>query len=258
MTRAEIFGQLRVRDPRIRRLPVQNRVEHHRRRLALERLAPGGHLIEHQPEREKIGAGVELFAARLLRRHVVDRAEGHAGHRQDVARDPRLGRGIRRFLAELRDTEVEQLGLPSFRDEDVRRLDVSVNDALGVRGIERVGELAANVQDLLKRQGMPMDAAAKRFALEQLHRDEVPALVHADVVDRADVRVIERRRDSCFPQEPLDVLRRHAVALGQELQRDVPAKPRVLGLIDDAHPAGTELADDAIVLDLLADHVERL
>ena len=43
-------------------------------------------------------------------------------------------------------------------------------------------------------------------------------------------------------------------AVRQELQRDVPPEPRVLGLIDDAHAAGAELADDAVVLDLLADH----
>ena len=40
---------------------------------------PGRHLVEHGAEGEQIGALVEFFAARLLRRHVGDGAEHQAG-----------------------------------------------------------------------------------------------------------------------------------------------------------------------------------
>ena len=40
---------------------------------------PDGHFIEHGAEAEKIGAGVEIFAASLFRRHVGDGADGRAG-----------------------------------------------------------------------------------------------------------------------------------------------------------------------------------
>ena len=39
----------------------------------------------------------------------------------------------------LRQSEVENLGVPAPRDENVRRLDVAMNNALAVRGIQRVG-----------------------------------------------------------------------------------------------------------------------
>ena len=42
----------------------------------------------------------------------------------------------------------------------------------------------------------------------------------------------------------------------QELQRDVPAEPQVLGPVDDAHAAAAELFDDAVVRDRPADHEE--
>ena len=36
---------------------------------------PGRHLVEHRAKRKQVGAGIQFFAARLLRRHISDRAE---------------------------------------------------------------------------------------------------------------------------------------------------------------------------------------
>ena len=43
----------------------------------------------------------------------------------------------------LRQAEVQDLGLPAPRDEDVRGLEVPVHDVLGVGGVQRVGDLHA-------------------------------------------------------------------------------------------------------------------
>ena len=40
---------------------------------------------------------------------------------------------------------MRQLGLAALRDEDVRRLDVAMDNPLGVRGVERVGDLRGEV-----------------------------------------------------------------------------------------------------------------
>ena len=42
--------------------------------------------------------------------------------------------------------------------------------------------------------------------------------------------------------------------LGEELQSDGPAEPRVFGLVHDAHTPAAELAGDLVVGDGLADH----
>ena len=109
--------------------------------VARERQRAGRHLVEHDAEREQVGARVELPAARLLGRHVRHRAQRRPRHRHSLAMRGLVRRRRLGPLDQLRQAEVEHLGLAARRHEDVRRLDVAVDDALGVRGVERVGDL---------------------------------------------------------------------------------------------------------------------
>ena len=77
-----------------------------------------GQAVEHhQPQREQIGASVDVDAARLLGRHEADVPLDDAVL---GLRDPPLG---------LHDAEVEQLHLAARRDQDVAGRDVAVDDA---------------------------------------------------------------------------------------------------------------------------------
>ena len=118
-----------------------------------------------------------------------------------------------------------------------------------VRRIEAVGDLDADLQELRDFDGLDGDAVLEGLALEQLHGDERPALELPDVVDRADVGMIERRCRARFAAKPLDRLRIPGNVVGKEFQRDVPAEPRVPGLVDHAHPAPAQLFQDAVVGD---------
>ena len=77
----------------------------------------------------------------LLRRHVVRRAEELAGRGE-----------VRAAGGDLGDAEVGDLRAVAFEEDDVRRLHVAMHDALRVREIERLGDLRADVGDLLERQ----------------------------------------------------------------------------------------------------------
>src|SRR5678810_556036 len=90
------------------------------------------------------------------------------------------------------------------------------------------------------------------IAMELLQGDEGLTVLFADLVNRADVRMIERRRRPRFEPEALGGLRAALQVAWQELQRDVPAKRQILGLIDDAHTARADAAQDPIVGDLSA------
>ena len=78
---------------RSRRLAIQDGIEYHRGRAPLKRPLSGRHLVEDEPERKQIRSGVEIFSARLLRRHVGDRPECHTGtSRQQLRQHFRLRR----------------------------------------------------------------------------------------------------------------------------------------------------------------------
>ncbi len=57
-----------------------------------------------------------------------------------------------------------------------------MDDALGVRRIEGVGNLDRHVQDLRRLHGLSADAMLERLTLQQLHADEGLALMLVNVV----------------------------------------------------------------------------
>ena len=65
----------------------------------------------------------------------------------------------------------------------------------------------ADVEQLADLEALPRQPLRQRLALEQLHDDEVLALVLLDRVDRADARVVQRRRRARLALESLQRLR---------------------------------------------------
>ena len=82
---------------------LQNLIENHGRGVAAERLAPRPHFVENHPERKQVRAGVQSFAAGLLRRHVSGGADGRARTGQIRAgrgsRHSHLGRKAKHFAS---------------------------------------------------------------------------------------------------------------------------------------------------------------
>ena len=95
----------------------------------------------------------------------------------------------------------------------------------------------------------------ERLSLQQLHGDEVLTVRFVDLINRADVRMIERGGSEGFPLKSFTGGRIVLHLSGQELQRDMAMQLEVFGLVDHTHPAATELREDAIVRDGLADHL---
>jgi hypothetical protein len=60
------------------------------------------------------------------------------------------------------------------------------------------------------------------LALEQFHGDERTAFEFTNIVNRADVRVIQRGCRARFAAKALDGLRILGNIVGQEFQRDIP------------------------------------
>ena len=80
------------------------------------------------------------------------------------------------------------------------------------------------------------------------------ALVLADVVNRADIRMVESGGRPGLALETFDGERIGERRIGQELQRDVAAEAEVFGPVDDAHAACAQTFHHPVVRDCCADH----
>ena len=156
--------------------------------------------------------------------------------------------------AQLGDAEIEHFQRPAPRDEEIGRLDVAVHDTLRVCGVEGIGHLHAQFQHLVGRQRPLRDALLQRLAIEQFHHHELLALMIADVVERADVRVVQARDHPCFAQEALHDLAIGLGLVGQELDRHLAAEAGVFGLVHHPHAARAEARQHAVVRDGFTNH----
>ena len=116
--------------------------------------APVDHLVEHGAEAEDVAARIDRAAGRLLRRHV---GGGPRDRPRQTQRRIRLAREralVRAILATdaLGQPEVEHLDGAVAADHHVGRLEVAMNDALRVRGAERVGHRDGDAQQLAQPQ----------------------------------------------------------------------------------------------------------
>src|ERR1700747_1930979 len=98
----------------------------------------------------------------------------------------------------------------------------------------------------------------QRHAIEKLHSDERLLATLADVVNRADVGVVEGGGRTSLPSKAFQCLLVSGHVIRQELERNKTTKLLVLGLVNDAHAAPTQLFDDAVARDGLADHRARI
>ena len=90
-----------------------------------------------------------------------------------------------------RHAEVEHLHQPVFGDHDVRGFDVPVHEPIRVRCGQRIGHLAADVEDGVQRQGTLRGEIGQRPSGHVFHRDEAErGAVVLDLVDLVDDRDI--------------------------------------------------------------------
>ena len=161
--------------------------------LPVKGLLAGGHLIEHHAKGKKIGSRIEFLAARLFRRHVNRGAGDYTYCGERVFH--------RSFVAGPQPVVAQQLGQPEIQDfrlaarseEDVGRLDIAMDDPLGVGSGERVGHMNGDIEEFVDIHGLAPDALLQALALQLFHDDEGMAVVVFDFVDGADAGMVQQR-----------------------------------------------------------------
>ena len=129
-----------------------------------------------------------------------------------------------------------------------------MDDALVVRGRERVGQRVGDVEDPLDRQAPLGNGAVEGLALDELHGEEVDAPVLLDRKDRDDARVIEGGEGLRLAAEAVQAVGTSGHPGGQHLERHIASELRVGGAIHLAHSTDTDGGGEPIVGECASDH----
>ena len=194
------------------------------------------HLIEHDAEGIQVAARVGIEALGLLGRDIVHGADG-------------LPAALLVNVLERGDAEVSDLDHVIVRDHDVLRLDVPVDDAVGVRVLQRLADLRGVVQRLRGAEYTVLrHALFERLALDELHDNILRLAAVADIVDRNDIRLREHgdrvrlRLKAVFQLG----IRRHLIA--QDLDGNIAVQLVAHGLVDDRHTAAADDLQDLVAV----------
>jgi hypothetical protein len=76
--------------------------------------------------------------------------------------------------------------------------DVAMDDPLRVGGIERIDNLNAEIKNGFNLQRLTVNPVPECLPLQQFHRNECSPIDLVNFVDRADVRMVERRGRTCL------------------------------------------------------------
>ena len=201
---------------------------------------PGQALEEQAPERVHVGALVDGIALDLLGRDVVDRPDELAGRREPAHRH-----------GPLRQPEVRDVHMVVGREEHVAGFTsrwTSPRAWAASRALATWPTIATRAT-ASSRPASRIDLL-QVGALDVAHRDEQDAVGLVRVVDRHDVRVVDRSGELRFAEEP--VAEPLAVReLGREqLERHLASEPDVLGEVDHAHAAPPDHALDPVATEL--------
>src|SRR5712675_1107865 len=90
------------------------------------------------------------------------------------------------------EAEVKNFGMPARSDKNIGWLDVAMNDAFGVSGVQGVGDFDGQGQKRFSIEWRTGNFVLEGGPLKALHGNKSAALVFADVINRADIGMIQR------------------------------------------------------------------
>jgi hypothetical protein len=240
--------QLRSPCARGRRLRFEVCERHGEGRVTAKRGLPDETLVEHAAERVDVRPPVDLLTGDLLGGDVVDGAQ----HVAVVADSSRLGDPLRE--AEVREVDVVgAVGTGACVEQQVGGLHVAMHETARVGRVQGARHLREDADRGRRVQTAVLEAPFQVTPLDVAHGDEEDVLGRPGLVDRDDVRMVDRRGQLRLAQEAVAERFVLGQAGSQQLQRDSPLEPQILGQVDDAHAAQAEQGIDPVAGELGAD-----
>src|SRR5207249_12057943 len=125
-------------------------------------------------------------------------------------------------------------------------LEVPMDQALPVRLVERVRDLDPGLEQRLDRKRPALEAGGQCLSIEVLHHQVVHLAFATDVVEHADVWMVERGDGARLALEAGAELGALRQVRRQHLDRHVSAQARVAAVVDLTHSPGAEGHDDLV------------
>jgi hypothetical protein len=208
--------------------------------------SPAQHLVQDAAHGEYVSTMIRRQPTQLLRRHVADGSNHHAGVGAALGRELRDPLAAQGHVCELRQPEVEDLHQSILGHHDVLGLQIPVHDPRFVCFRESCRGLCGEFQQPLDRKRTGVKDLSKRPSLDVLHRDEPNGLDLVDLVDRHDVRVIQGGSCAGFLFEALQPFGVGRNLSGKDLDRCVATEPGVAGAVNLTHPPGPDGLEDLV------------
>ena len=195
---------------RRRRLRFEVREHDREVRVTPERRLPDETLVEHAAERVDVRPPVDLLTGDLLGGDVVDGAQQVAV----VADSGLLGDPLRE--AEVRQVDVVgAVGAGARVEQHVGGLHVAMHEAARMGRIQGARHLREDADRVRRVQTAALEALFQVTPLDVAHGDEEEVLGRPGLVDRDDVRMVDRRGQLRLAQEAVT----ERLVLGEARQR---------------------------------------
>ena len=181
----------------------------------------------------------------LLRTHVRGSPQNdaaacqlrRAGERRRIHhRSMRLGRRIESF----RQTEIEHLRDAVRSQLDVGGLQISMNNPLLVRRLQRLGHLSCDRARVSHGERPLGDRIGKRWSFDQFEDERVRRSAVFETVDMANIGVAQGGKHLCFVSKTRQAIVIAREDLWKNLESNVAIEFGVAGAIDLAHSASAE------------------
>ncbi len=116
-----------------------------------------------------------------------------------------------------------------------------------MRGIQRVRNLNPQIEQQFHLQRTTGDPVLQRRAFQKFHGDERLAVLLANLINRADVGMVQCGGRARFAPKTFQGLRILGYIEGQKFQRDKSAELSILRLVNDTHASAAEFLEDSVM-----------
>ena len=130
-----------------------------------------------------------------------------------------------------------------------------MHNALGVGRVEGVGDINGDRHQQLDLKRLIADQVLQGLAFQVLHGDEGAPVVLANVVNCANIRMIQAGSGLRFAAKAAEQMLVGVDFVGKKFEGDEAPQASVLGLENHAHPPAAEFFNHPVMRDSLADHV---